>query len=95
MSRQIGDTSDRVALDLDIGRVHLSYQGRETAELDDEDLVVACNPISTAFCIQSLSPMSYHLLPSSLARRLLLFGLRYLGFRGDREWVRECSCRRA
>lgn len=39
---QVGDASDGVALDLDVGRVHLLDQGRQAAESDNGDLVLSC-----------------------------------------------------
>lgn len=42
MRSQVGDASYGVALDLDVGRKHLSDQRRQATELDDEDLVFGC-----------------------------------------------------
>jgi hypothetical protein len=37
---QVCDAADSVALYLDVWAEHLAYEGLETAELDDQDLVV-------------------------------------------------------
>lgn len=40
MGRQVRDAADGIALDFDIGREHLSDEGGQTAQLDDQDLVL-------------------------------------------------------
>ena len=40
MCSEVGHTSDGIALDLDVWAEHLANQGLETAEFDDEKLVV-------------------------------------------------------
>jgi hypothetical protein len=39
---QVGDASDGVALNLNVGRKHLTDKGLEAAELDDGELVLGC-----------------------------------------------------
>lgn len=40
MCSQVGYAPDGIALDLDVGRQHLANQGRQPAELDDQDFVL-------------------------------------------------------
>jgi hypothetical protein len=39
---QVSDTADGVALDFDIRAEHLTDQGLEATELDDQELVLRC-----------------------------------------------------
>lgn len=41
MRREVRDAANRVALYLDIGRVHLLDEGTQAAQLNDLDLVLA------------------------------------------------------
>lgn len=47
MSRKVGDTTNRIALNFDVGTKHLADKRLETAKLDDEQLVVrwGCKPM--------------------------------------------------
>ena len=47
MCSQVRDTSDSIALDLDIARDHLLDQGGQPTKLDDEDLVIGFLDISS------------------------------------------------
>lgn len=40
MCSQISDAADSIALDLDVGRQHLADKRCQTAQLDDQDLVL-------------------------------------------------------
>lgn len=42
MSSEVGDAADGVALDLDVGREHLTDERLESTELDDGNLVLGC-----------------------------------------------------
>jgi hypothetical protein len=42
MRSEVGDASDGVALDFNVGREHLTDQRIQSAELDDQDLVLRC-----------------------------------------------------
>lgn len=44
---QVGDAADGIALDLDIGRVHLLDEGSKTTESDNGDLVLGCGALAT------------------------------------------------
>lgn len=49
MRREIGNTTDRIALYLYIGRHHLTNQGRQPPEGDDQDLVLSCTELATVW----------------------------------------------
>jgi hypothetical protein len=44
--RQVGNAPNGIALHLDIGRVHLLDQGRETTQCDNGDLVLGCGTLA-------------------------------------------------
>jgi hypothetical protein len=50
---QVGDASDGIALDLDIGRVHLLDEGSQATEGDNGDLVLGCGGLAAvdAVCV--------------------------------------------
>jgi hypothetical protein len=50
---QVGDASDGIALDLDVGRVHLLDEGSQATEGDNGDLVLGCGWLAAvdAVCV--------------------------------------------